>query len=751
MPVTVSHNLSATTPDDPGYEIRPSHWNDTHAVTINAAGSEISGAFGNGGGVTFGLSADGKITASAPAAGGGLTNINISAGTTSNNLSAITFSNLNGITFGLNASTLTASHNGLTTAMASNRGSDFVQATAAFAGTNASGTIASNGISVSVGNYITTARASTDAIGLNTAQSNVTWTVNSNGLSLDARGYAGTATGATNASVTANSNGISVSVGNYLTTARASTDAVGLNTALTAGPLAWTVNSNGISLNAGSAAGTSTGFTGGASISGSMTHNTAGLAVSLAHPAWITTAMASNRGSDFVQATAGFAGTNASGTIASNGISVSVGNYITTARASNDAVGLNTAQSNVTWTVNSGGISLDARGYAGTGTGLNVTNVSATLSANSNGVSLSLNNLDDHFSAWSLVGNTAGTTSSSLSTEAALVFSGGPNITLSGNSNTIVVSAAAGGTVNQTGPNIGVSNIGNTLGSTGTVSTGNVVLVGGNGVTLSQSTGAAGSNATITISAQTQATISSWSPPWAISGMATNSSLGQSTMYFMPVDIPDYLYASRINFYVSMSGALSAGNSTGTCSAGIGYALYTLNSVSLSRLTSYSAQIHSMSMNSNTQFAATHYFGISDVTSHSTLQTAISNANASTYLATNMNGLRVIALPVNSTLTPGRYWLGMSVQTVAGNAMTNNLSVAHTSVGVQPHINAMGTSSGASNASVFRMMQGLGSYSAQSGAWPNTIAYTTDAIRAPVAQSLIHFQIVGASYTTNYL
>jgi hypothetical protein len=48
------------------------------------------------------------------AGGGGLTNINVSAGTTSNNLSNVVFSNLNGVSFGLAGSTITASHNGLT-------------------------------------------------------------------------------------------------------------------------------------------------------------------------------------------------------------------------------------------------------------------------------------------------------------------------------------------------------------------------------------------------------------------------------------------------------------------------------------------------------------------------------------------------------------------------------------------------------------------------------------------------------------
>lgn len=99
----------------------------------------------------------------------------VSAGSTSVSASgSLVFSNSNGVSFGLNGSTLTA-------------------------------TVATN--------YLTTARASTDAIGLNTAQSNVTWTVNSSGISLDARGYAGTGTSATNASVTLNSNGIAISVG----------------------------------------------------------------------------------------------------------------------------------------------------------------------------------------------------------------------------------------------------------------------------------------------------------------------------------------------------------------------------------------------------------------------------------------------------------------------------------------------------------------------------------------------------------
>jgi hypothetical protein len=61
--------------------------------------------FSNVGNVSFGFNGASAVTASAGAAQG---SINFSAGTTSNNLSAITFSNSNNVSFGLNGSTITA-------------------------------------------------------------------------------------------------------------------------------------------------------------------------------------------------------------------------------------------------------------------------------------------------------------------------------------------------------------------------------------------------------------------------------------------------------------------------------------------------------------------------------------------------------------------------------------------------------------------------------------------------------------------
>jgi hypothetical protein len=75
----------------------------TSSGTVDARSMTFRGV----GVISVGQSA-GEVVISAPAGGGGLTNIKISAGTSSANLSDITFSNSNGYSFGLNGSTITA-------------------------------------------------------------------------------------------------------------------------------------------------------------------------------------------------------------------------------------------------------------------------------------------------------------------------------------------------------------------------------------------------------------------------------------------------------------------------------------------------------------------------------------------------------------------------------------------------------------------------------------------------------------------
>lgn len=283
----VYHSLTATTPDDPRFEIRPQeHWNAAHALSLS--GSEVIQAFSNAGNVSFAVETNGRITASANVTAAA-SPVNVTAGTTSGNLQTIAFSNSNGVSFGLNGSTITASHNGLTTAAQSNQVVNSLNGSTGQISLNVGSSLSSstNGSSITFGlaSNITTALQSAGAYLTTAAQSNQV--VNS------VNGSTGAISFATGSSLSSSQNGSTItwglasnittalqSAGAYLTTARASNDAIGTNTALTAGPLAWTANSAGLSLNAGSVAGTTSGFTG-ANISASITHNTAGLAMSM--------------------------------------------------------------------------------------------------------------------------------------------------------------------------------------------------------------------------------------------------------------------------------------------------------------------------------------------------------------------------------------------------------------------------------------------------------------------------------------
>lgn len=298
-----------------------SHGNPTLALT------NLSGTTGsNSAGLTLSLSAN-------PAGGADGYNI-IGVNGNSVALSAtVQFSNSNNVSFGLAGSTVTATATFAQSADTNKAGIGFTSNTQA--GTDFSATLNTAGLSMLVPKVLTTARASTDAIGLNTA-------LTGNGVS-----------------VTANSSGLSINVPAFLTTAAQSNHSHG-NPTLALTNLSGTTASasNGLTISLSAAA---PGAGGGAAISGGANSQSTG-----------TVNFANSNGITFG--------------LSNNGTMTASHNGLTTARASTDGIGLNTAQSNVTWTVNSSGLSLDARGYAGTGT--SATNASITL--NSNGLAISV-------------------------------------------------------------------------------------------------------------------------------------------------------------------------------------------------------------------------------------------------------------------------------------------------------------------------------------------------------------------------
>jgi hypothetical protein len=146
-------------------------------------------------------------------------------------------------------------------------------------------------------------------------------------------------------------------------------------------------------------------------------------------------------------------------------------------------------------TAQSSSTTMDARTISVAGDGA----VSVGYSAGSLRISAPTQTVESQSIGMSNLGNTSGTTGIASGGQVRFLIVGGNNITMSqslnGASGTLTVSA-----FNQTGTQFsaGLSNIGNTAGDTGTVA-GRLVLAGGNNITLSGSTN--GVSETITISA----------------------------------------------------------------------------------------------------------------------------------------------------------------------------------------------------------------------------------------------------------
>lgn len=707
MPATISHSLSMTTPNDPAFENQPQHWNQPHAFTISATGSEIVGAFSNANGLSFGLSA-GAVTGS------------------------YTVPSVPSVT------------------------EYFSRTNTTFNGANISGSITNNTNGLQISLSVAPGGGGADGYNIIAAGTQTAATTglvlfnNANGITF----------GMNNSSVvTASHNG--------LTTARASNDAIGLNTAFTAGPLAWTVNSSGLSLNAGSAAGTTSGF-GGNLISGSMTHNTAGLNLSLNHPAWLTTAMASNAATiSNIRVSAGTTSNLLSAFTMANGNGVSFGldagtitashngltsqsnqnvtaanggfafqtlsfsnlngisfgtsagsaitashNALTTARASNDAIGLNTAQTNVTWTVNSSGLSLNAAGYAGTGT--SATNASITL--NSNGLAISVG-------AGGGVTPVASASNGSFSFT-TLAFSNANNVTFGTSAGSIITAsvAAPGAAAENNAINLlGANTAGNTTatGSTIGYSGINLTLSGTNNSVVNISAPATSSlSATGLVSISTNGSTISIGVPagtatmWMPFNEAVNAAgqQGNASMHFVPLPTPvpaalGELHIDRLCLPLIIS---NSSNSTGTVTVSYSLGLYTKNASTLS-----------LAMSTSYTFAAT-FSG---------------TVNNSTYA-----GLRLHTVPWTTTIQDGRYYVAHWSRTTTGGG---NCTVSQW-LASQANTNFSGLFGGNSNRS-YQYPLGFGVYSVSfSTDMPNSVAFShIDGTASVAARPPSFFMISG--------
>lgn len=524
-----------------------------------------------------------SISVAGPQAG-----VGIAAGTrTATTAGNILFDTGNGITFGLNVvggSVMTASHNGLTTAMASNRGTDFVQANAAFNGTNASGTIASNGISVSVGNYITTARASTDAIGLNSA-------LTANGVSM-----------------TANSSGLSLNFPAFLTTAAQVSHSHGNPT------LALT------------------------NMSGTTASNSAGLTLSLS-----------------VAAPGGGAAVNVSaGTTSGN---------LQTIQFS-DLNGVSFGLNGSTITASHNGLTTAAQvSHSHGNPTLALTNLAGTTASASNGFTLSLNNVDDHYKAYSLVGNTAGTNVSTITTVGTMYLSGGNNITLSGNSNTIVISA----------PNAPASSYGNRFEPFDLTSTAGVVSSGILGLWNLQpfELPFAISGGRLNFLAQGQNGTANVFVPTA-ANFASNTTGTKSQAYTYDHRVALYSQgtgtnSTRLESFWSNSFSFGWSNSLIVSVTGGANSV----SVSMTNSLSYIADIDVSGGIVASQFTTSGSSGFGATSGNSTAFISVGNS-----LRSMLTGGFILPIGFNTTLSPGNYWLANAWSFTRTSSRTNAAGMA---------------------------------------------------------------------------
>jgi hypothetical protein len=602
MPVTVFHSLSATTPDNTAYEIRPSHWNSGHAASIAAVGSEISGAFSNGGNVTFGLSANGFITASAPAGGGGALTISGAGSSISNG--QLIFSNSNGVSFGMNGSTMTAS---VAAAGGAQTGISGISAGTQLQTVGTLQFLNSNGMTFGMSNSSQITASYTVPTVPTSYVSNINGSSGAMSLAVGSSLSSSTAGSTITFGLASNITTALQSAGAYLTTAAqsslsnvsqiiAATNNTGGGTATLTGGISFSnANSMTFYTSAGNAivgsfstsqsvqtqasgniarTGVTTGATAGSLLA--VTHDTAGLSIGV--PAWLTVAAGGGGFTGGVSTMGNTSGQTGSQTgsiffAGGNNITLSVGTAaggaqtITISGAA--AGGAQTAISSVAvggTTYTSGSIQfINSNNFtflSTTGQGiLGSFSVPATSSISGTGiVSISVNGSTisigaPAYSAGISGGNTAGNTGT-VSNQ--IVFAGGNNVTVSGSTN------AAGMTVTISGPNtaaVPTSYVSNVNGSSGQISL-NV------GSSLSSST--AGSSITfglasnITTALQsagaylTTAAQSSVSNISAIYAATNNTGGGTATLS----GGVSFTNANSITFYTSAGNAIAASFST---------------------------------------------------------------------------------------------------------------------------------------------------------------------------------------------
>ena len=587
------------------------------------------------GNVTMGLTGS-TITMSAPAGGGAADGWNpiAAGGSTGNSTQSIVFGNANGVSFSLNGSTITASHNGVTTAAQSN------QVVNSFNGsTGQISFVTGSGMS-------TTTNASTITFGLRSDISTA-WSGQTTANQSRVIGIAGSAASTASGNVQfANSNGL--------------TFGLSANSVMTAshnGITSQTVQTqNSVQINGGSGAftlaGTSTGAT-----NASITVNSNGINVSVAAPG----AAAENNWINLLGAnTAG--NTSVSGsTIGMSGVNLTLsGTNVSQMVISAPAVSVLSAQTNITISTVGSTIYFSAGaggggGAALQGSGTYTQNTGTVQFANSNGVTFGLSN--------------NGVMTASAAGGGVAISAGGSNFTNGtvsfGNQGLFSFSTSNGSVIGSYSDPDGWSINGNTAGASNTLalSNGTFYLSGGPNITLSNN------GSTLVISGPAAggtvafSTLDKWyNPQWALASLSssgqTNASYSINQML-----LPCPIQFSRVDVLVSMSMATSGASNVAACRFANIMVLYTKNGSTLNPVVGVSnTQVFSWASNTGSYSSVT--------------------------------GPRLLSFALGTTLPPDEYWIGLGISSTSavssGTANTTALNATMSMMLNSVYTNATG-------------------------------------------------------------
>jgi hypothetical protein len=720
--VTVYDNSGSTQTVAATNLVRPSDWNSAHAMAItltgNTAGvSTVSGSniiWSGGPNVTL-SGTDGTVVFSAGAGGGG--GVALSAGANSVSNGTVVFSNSNGLSFGLNGSTVTASHNGLTTQTVQTQSN--IAGISAGANSVGTGTVVfSNSHNMSFGlngqtitgsaSYSQSTAPGAIAAGTQTATSGTIVFSDSNGISFGLSG---------STRVTASHNGL---------TSQSNQNVTAGNGGFAFQTLSFS-NVNGISF------GTS-----------------AGSAITASHNALTSQsnqAFSAAGGSSAFQ-TLSFSNANGA-TFSNNAGQVQLSYTVPT--QTNQTVGMyalgNTTQNSST-TLDARTLSLNGLGGVTVGYSNGSIQISGAQTVAQTNQTLGLY----------AVSNTTGQSSSSTFDARTLSFHGAGIASVGYSGGSVVISVPAGGGAGDGVVSLGMSTEGNTAGTTGTVSSGRYIMVGSGPISLSQSlNGQSGTlsilgpatsslSATGLVSISTNgSTISIGAGPfsaYAVSNTTQSSSGtvdGRSLSFHGAGGVSVGVSAGSIviSGAAGGAGATLSGLTHWGPAAELVYGQHGAGTLHVAPIENMGAAFQfdrviipvQISNASNSSGSFTLSYGVGIYTNNAGTLSVLASTSGSTNFSGSGTvgsyslyaGPRNLTIPWTTTITAANIWQGVWSRTTTGGAAGMTLNIGLVS---QPNSNFSGILGVATNAS-YQTRLGFGIYGSSSTNVPSSVPIST--------------------------